>query len=172
VPEVSSLDRYSDPDKGFPPEVANTVWQNYRLRGTQVDFVTSTGRPTLLGNTQIEGTFQASSSCITCHSRASIGQKPASGQRPSRISLFEDIHAIQRFPTLPATHAQNCIKVNPQDTSRCLESRGVSIIKGAIGAPDKSLYIIEGTPGLEFTQLDFVWSLRRARRRDASCPND
>ena len=83
---IDSLDRYSPPGQGYPPEVEGTIWRFYRLRGTQVDFVTSVGRPTILGNTQIEGTFQESSSCITCHARASIGRRldniNAEGGRP------------------------------------------------------------------------------------------
>jgi hypothetical protein len=31
-----------------------TKWENYRLRGTQIDFIDSMGVPTLLGNSQIE----------------------------------------------------------------------------------------------------------------------
>lgn len=171
-PEIRNLDRYSDPDKGFPSEVAGTVWQNYRLRGIQVDFVTSTGRPTRLGNTQIEGGFQATSSCITCHSRASIGQKPATGQGANRLTVFEDINDIPRAPTLLLIDPQNCAEVNPGPPATCNQPRGSTIIRGAIGAPDQSLYVVEGTGRLEYTQLDFVWSLRRASRRDPSCPNN
>ena len=47
-----------------------TKWENYRLRGTQVDFVTSIGAPTVLANSQIESGFQQRSSCITCHALA------------------------------------------------------------------------------------------------------
>jgi hypothetical protein len=61
-----------------------TVWVNYRLRGSQTDFTTSRGVPTLLANSQIEATFQTSSSCITCHARATIA---ADG---SRLRSFTD----------------------------------------------------------------------------------
>lgn len=169
-PEIPHFDRSTDPDQRFPKELAGTIWQNYRLRGTQVDFTTSTGRPTVLGNTQIEGGFQATSSCITCHSRASIGEKPATGAGAKRLSIFEDLHALRRFPALPATDPQNCAP-NPIPGQRCIP-RGPTIRRGAIGRPDPSLYVVEGTRGVEFAQLDFVWSLMRARRRNASCPND
>lgn len=49
-----------------------TKWENYRLRGSQVDFVTTIGRPTILANSQIEASFQTRSSCITCHAMAAI----------------------------------------------------------------------------------------------------
>jgi hypothetical protein len=56
------------------------AFANYCLKGSQVDFVTPTGVPTLLGNTVIEGGFVNTSSCITCHSRASIDAKGGSPQ--------------------------------------------------------------------------------------------
>jgi hypothetical protein len=52
---------------GMGPE-----WENYRLDGAQIDFTDSTGRPTLLGNSIIEAGFVATSSCITCHARATF----------------------------------------------------------------------------------------------------
>jgi hypothetical protein len=48
------------------------VWENHCLKGSQVDFVTTTGVPTLLGNSVTEDGFVGSSSCLTCHSRASV----------------------------------------------------------------------------------------------------
>lgn len=50
-----------------------TKWENYRLRGTQVDFVDTRGNVTLLANSQPESTFQETSSCITCHALSTIG---------------------------------------------------------------------------------------------------
>jgi hypothetical protein len=47
-------------------------WQHYCLKGSQVDFVTATGIPTLLGNSVTEAGFVNTSSCITCHSRAAF----------------------------------------------------------------------------------------------------
>ncbi len=47
-------------------------WQNYRLDGSQVNFIDSTGRPTLLGNSEVEGPFLTTSSCITCHAKAAV----------------------------------------------------------------------------------------------------
>jgi hypothetical protein len=72
-----SVDRYSCPEAPVgcraPPEfVANTKWENYVLRGTQTDFTDSRGRPTILANSVIEAGFQATSSCISCHARASF----------------------------------------------------------------------------------------------------
>jgi hypothetical protein len=52
------------------------VWLNYCLKGTQTDFVTPTGAPTLLGNSIAEtinaGVPHGRSSCITCHAEAAF----------------------------------------------------------------------------------------------------
>jgi hypothetical protein len=73
------------PDKGYPagqltPELLalfqaaglNAEWQNYRLKGSQVDFTESTGKATRLGNSITEEGFVSSSSCLTCHARAAV----------------------------------------------------------------------------------------------------
>jgi hypothetical protein len=51
-------------------------WLNYRLDGVQTTYVDAAGKPTILGNSIIEGENAGvpltSSSCITCHSVSSI----------------------------------------------------------------------------------------------------
>jgi hypothetical protein len=64
----------------------NTVWQHYRLRGTLASFVDAQNRPLLLANSELEAGMQASSSCITCHSRAAIGVVAGA---PTHLSIFE-----------------------------------------------------------------------------------
>ncbi|MCC5666992.1 hypothetical protein LC653_24645 [Nostoc sp. CHAB 5784] len=54
-------------------------WKNYRLKGTQINFVDSAGNPTLLGNSVTEEGFVQTSSCITCHARATINIQGTSG---------------------------------------------------------------------------------------------
>jgi hypothetical protein len=55
-------------------ETRNTVWANYILRGTQINFVLQDGLPSILSNPVIEGGFQRSS-CMTCHARAAVGPR-------------------------------------------------------------------------------------------------
>jgi hypothetical protein len=57
------------------------VFTHYCLKGTQVEFVTATGLPTLLGNSVTESGFSNTASCMTCHARASVDAtgKPAQG---------------------------------------------------------------------------------------------
>jgi hypothetical protein len=70
--------------------IRNTPFANYRLlselvessngtltpngNGAQLDWITRTGDPTVIGNPHIEKGNEQKSSCITCHARASIGQ--------------------------------------------------------------------------------------------------
>lgn len=77
---------------GLAPE-----FKNYRLRGTQNDFTDSTGRPTKLGNSKIEGSFINQSSCITCHASASFDAQGNPGQMrvevgPPNPNWFWDIN--------------------------------------------------------------------------------
>jgi len=62
--------------QGFGLE--GTKWQYFRLRGTQIDWVDNRGNPTVLTNSQIEGSFdQQTMSCLTCHA---LAVKGASGE--------------------------------------------------------------------------------------------
>jgi hypothetical protein len=58
-------------------------FSNYRLDGAQIDFTTSSGAPTYLGNSIIEGenvgmTYNTAS-CVTCHSVSSIKNNGTDG---------------------------------------------------------------------------------------------
>jgi hypothetical protein len=77
--EIPSVDRLACPTPPHGCEQApaglglqGTKWENYRLRGTQTDFIKSSGEPTRLSNSVIEGVQD--SSCMTCHSRATINR--------------------------------------------------------------------------------------------------
>ena len=59
---------------GVRQETIGTVWSNYILRGTQINFVSSIGKATILSNPVIENGFQ-NSSCMSCHARASVGAR-------------------------------------------------------------------------------------------------
>lgn len=91
---LESIDRFTCPkspvDCNRAPDVApirGTRWTNYVLRGTQIDFIESTGEPTLLANSQPEQGFQSTSSCMTCHARASVG---ADGRRLRVFTTLPD----------------------------------------------------------------------------------
>jgi hypothetical protein len=64
-------------------ELTGTIWAHYRLRGTQIAFV-SGNKPVIVGNTMIESGFADQSSCMTCHFRAGVGDLV--GQNPKTLS--------------------------------------------------------------------------------------
>ncbi|WP_457391937.1 hypothetical protein [Roseateles sp. P5_E1] len=143
---LPSRDAFSCPGNQLDCEAApkgigleGTKWENYRLRGTQIDFVDSTGRPTKLANSQIETDFQTSSSCISCHARASIG--PKSGKFSNRLSIFEP----------PFSESQVLTPFGPPNPNDFVT------YSGATALPHTST--------LRYTQLDFLWSLFRAQRK-------
>jgi hypothetical protein len=49
------------------------AFENYCLKGTQVDFADRTGLATQLGNSVTEAGFADRASCLTCHGRAAFG---------------------------------------------------------------------------------------------------
>jgi len=67
---------------GVRTETNDNVWQYYRLRGTQTNFINPWGEPWLLSNPVFEKTREKSS-CIGCHSQAAIGSD--SDPRATRI---------------------------------------------------------------------------------------
>jgi hypothetical protein len=58
---------------GVRAETMGSKWSNYRLSGTQIDFVDRTGNPTRLANELIEPIGSGPSSCMTCHAKATVG---------------------------------------------------------------------------------------------------
>ena len=144
--QTPTIDSSAGPN-GYPEGlgIKGTRWQNYRLRGTQVDFFDSFGNPTILANSQIESGFQLTSSCITCHARATIGPRIEGSNAANRLSIFKEL--------LPQT-SNSVIRV------------------GNVGALPEELFLQRTfnnpiTGELNYLQLDFVWSLMRANRKNS-----
>lgn len=83
---LNARDSFGFPDGATTPSAAlqtvfshygvdASVANNYRLAGAQTDFTDDTGRPIILGNSVTEAGFQTTSSCVTCHGRASVNAK-------------------------------------------------------------------------------------------------
>jgi len=111
------------------PETKGSKWAYYRLGGTQTSFTDSLGNPTMLSGSQLERSFRGSSSCITCHSRATVGLRsshPGVPQnRPFTLSVF--------------------LAIRPN-------------VVGAVGAPDPKWFVDQNGKKL-FVQTDFVYTL-------------
>jgi cytochrome c peroxidase len=120
-----------------------TVWQNYRLRGTLTRFVDDTQRPLLLANSELEAGMQRTSSCMTCHARSSIGLVDGV---PTRLPIFD------------VSLAQNPLEAGA--------SVGPGERRGYVGMPRREWFQAASASGRPlFAQLDFVWSLSKARPR-------
>lgn len=99
----------------------------YRLKGSQTEFTLPTGEATLLGNSVTEDGIVQTSSCITCHARASYdwkGETMTVGQ-PNGQSYYgapdPDWFFASRDQTLTyyqqADFVWSIIKANPIDTT-------------------------------------------------------
>ncbi|MBR9910413.1 MAG: hypothetical protein GYB33_08700 [Gammaproteobacteria bacterium] len=161
--DVRWLDRHTnggEPDK-LPVAIQKTKWQNYRLKGTQVDFVSLDGRETNLANAIIERGFMGSSSCISCHARATIGPPLAKlgegkERRANRLPIFEEIQFV---------------RLNPEDP----KSKRARFIRGWMGAPTPDLFYDSDagsllSPTRKYTQTDFMWSFFRAQSSERCEP--
>lgn len=116
VPSVDSIacppDNLSCNDIPLGFGLEGTKWENYRLRGTQIDWVDNRGKPTVVANSQIEGFMdQKTVSCLTCHA---LALKGATG--PSRpIPLLKDTVNEDNYP-----HGY----VGPVETQLLLDENG------------------------------------------------
>jgi len=75
-------------------------WKNYRLDGVQILF-TDDGKPTLLGNSIIEGENAGvplkESSCISCHAVSSINSDGTDG-----IKFLKSVNPVGKPEPLPS----------------------------------------------------------------------
>ncbi len=100
-----------------------------------MDWVDHRGKPTILVNSKIEGGFDQRSSCISCHSLAVKGE---SGRpMPFNFAPFED--------------------------------NDLGFTRGYVGPIPPQIFhardfMLTGTPQ-KYLGMDFVWSLRCARRK-------
>ena len=124
-----------------------THWENYRLRGTQIDYIDAFGNPTILANSQLETGIQPTSSCMSCHARASIG--------PNRNVAASFADSKAHPPAPPTAMGPDVVKFMPDGT-----------VEGYVGPPEPGSFLLPGQqPGgmQTYMRLDFVWSLRNAR---------
>ena len=140
-------------DFGRPRLLDGTVWENYLLGGTQVDFVMPTGRPTILSDHYVEFGFQRSS-CITCHATATISPDGSAGpdQAMALCLLSPDIIG------------EPC----KQMIGEHLFKPGTLELWHERGAPFAEWFERNGSP-FHF-QTDFVWSIPFRAANEASPP--
>lgn len=141
---------------GRPKDLDGTVWENYVLGGTQIDFVTPTGKPTILSDHYVEFGFQRSS-CITCHATATISSDGSAGpiQEMALCILSPDILG-----------ADACKAFVGED----LFVAGSNKLIMEHGTPLARWYEVDAKQ-VHF-QTDFLWSLPFRARGETSPPPD
>jgi hypothetical protein len=114
------------------PSPADGAWRSYRLKGSQVNFTNTMGRATRLGNSITEGGFMMTSSCISCHARASVSPSGDS-KRPMGVPL--GVFLYDRLSEVGYTQS-------------------------AEGVPQKDWYHGSASrPALKALQTDFIWGM-------------
>lgn len=83
---------------GPPKEIKGTVWENYKLGGTQIDFVDLIGNPTMLSDAYIEAGF-VKSSCISCHAYATASPLAGENARGHRQKVQLGVPSPSDFRT-------------------------------------------------------------------------
>ncbi|HTQ79930.1 MAG TPA: hypothetical protein VMM92_08040 [Thermoanaerobaculia bacterium] len=133
----------------FKPMLAGTPFANYKLVGVQVA-TTINGQPTLLANNHIETDFGAtntpnnpSSSCITCHYYASIGNLNTNNctKQPPKPANIRRIGIFQTTTPIPNMQAFG---------------------SGYTGDGQPNLYNVNGSAG-PYMGGDFIWTLQLAQ---------
>jgi hypothetical protein len=151
---------------GPPAEVRGTVWENYRLGGTQVDFTLPTGEATLLSDHHVEFGFERTS-CMTCHALAAISSQiliPPGSTRPTASIPFSQAIAICAVtPTSPVISAANidCRALLGDSAFK----PGTNELVAERGVPDPKWFQKNGTP--YYSQTDFVFSIPFRGKREA-----
>jgi hypothetical protein len=126
---------------GVRTETRNSKWQNYRLRGTQINFVTAEGLPTILSSPVIEARFQKSS-CMTCHALATAavrGTVPDSGTSMPAFLNLDFVRNIGSPSPTPEVGSPICAKFYNKSPGLCPDDQSA----------DQPLYF----------QTDFLWSM-------------
>ena len=120
------------------------VYVNYCLKGSQVDFIDSSGLAVRVGNSITESTFVATASCMTCHGRAAFDRNGQATSIAGFIDINSDPPIAPLGPLLPQWYWN------------------------FTGQPP----IYQGMPGLTQTgtSADFVWSIPFCAIDDTQTP--
>jgi hypothetical protein len=133
---------------GQPKILAGTVWENYKLGGTQIDFTHPTGGATILSDYYVEFGFQRSS-CVTCHATATIS--PTSSMPAAQFKALCSL--TPNLPDLPLT-VEACKKIIGEDAFK----PGTDELRFERGVPNPLWFEKDGKP--YYLQTDFVYSIR------------
>ncbi|QUX96263.1 hypothetical protein C0J08_13055 [Marinomonas sp. CT5] len=136
---LNTLNIGTEEKSAIEPSAADKAWRHYRLKGSQVEFVNAKGMPTILGNSITEAGFMEGSSCISCHSRATIA--PNLNPVPGDTAIVSPLSMFQR------------------DVSAFGYRRGTH------GIPNPNWFYNDHSdaPKVEALQTDFIWGFLFAK---------
>ena len=148
-----------------------SVWQNYRLKGSMTDFTDSIGRANLLGNSVTERGFVPSSSCMTCHGKASI--RPTGDGKAETLAIFESFKPGNQAAVAGSVTSTNPPVVWPRVSDEALDGFTSKSRISANGTPNPNWFVVPltcsmpitgcGDGAVNFLQLDFVWAFFNAQ---------
>lgn len=173
VPLLKSVDKFGRKNGKISPELEKqfadnkmpSKWRNYILRGTQTNFATFTGVPGILANTRIENKFLYTSSCISCHARATIGSTLSFTDLPKEVQ--DSIkHATDPGEKSAAEHYFNSLGFVEKVLEKPDPATGERVLM-YVGNPKPEWFQTVYASGKKDTykQLDFMWSFSRAKRK-------
>ncbi len=131
-----------------------TRWENYRLRGTQIDYVDGDGNPVILANSELETGFQQTASCMSCHVRSTIG--PNRNAAASFVLGDGKAHP----PEKPTAMRLPVFKIDADGR-----------VASYNGEPQTGEFLLPGqlaSGGERFLSLDFVYALIEAESVSAN----
>lgn len=153
--------KFEDPNAPPPPDlVKGTIWENYELGGTQTDFVSPTGKPSILSDHYVEFGFQKSS-CITCHAFATAARDegtPLNGL--AAVCLLNG--------SLPEIGFS--AEVCKEFIGEHLYRPGTDDLWRDVGTPIPERFLKDGEPF--YVQTDFLWSMPIRTRAETAKPPD
>ena len=134
-----------------------TRWENYRLRGTQIDYADRDGNPVILANSELETGFQQSASCMSCHVRSTVGPN-----RNQPASFVFNPDSKDHAPAAPTAMRLPVFRILPDGQ-----------VVSDNGPPQPGEFLLPGQAqgGRDrFLSLDFVWSMIEAESVSAAPP--
>jgi hypothetical protein len=159
--EPHKLDSLNYPPGELTPELRamfsahgiDPKFQLFRLKGTMIDFVDENDQPVLLGSSVAEPVFISSSSCMTCHSQATMGK--------SENKLGKTVYSQLLF--LKDFNKGDSTLVAPTDYKNYIHY-DTDPFKGYTGNPQSEWYTGDPTSdanskGIPMYQTDFMWQL-------------
>lgn len=137
-----------------------SVFENYRLKGSQTEYTNTIGDTLLLGNSILEANLVTSSSCISCHARATVNNiKDSDGQR-ANLGMFI-IDSINNRIDI-----RNTIQFQTASDTTTLGFHPVTYS----GTPIPEDYLTNASdPDSTYYQTDFMWQLAQHAK---PCTND